>query len=102
MYWIGHRFAPPLDTASRFFKVFPNPVSPGASLHIEWKETDEGYFNFELLDVSGKKVYSKQIWIDKDARLLNLEIPSLRAGYYFLHATNSQSQKGFSGKIVVE
>jgi len=91
-----------MDAAFRFFKVVPNPVSSGASLHIEWKQTEEGYFTFELLAVSGKKIYSKEIWIDREARLLNLEIPSVRAGNYFLRATNKISGKGFTEKIVIE
>jgi hypothetical protein len=91
-----------MDTAFRFFKVFPNPVSSGARMHIEWKQTEEGYFVFELLEVSGKKVYSEEIWIDSEARLLDLEVPSVRPGNYFLRATNKVSGKGFTEKIIVE
>ncbi len=91
-----------MDTAYKFFKVFPNPVSPGASLHIEWKEKEEGYYLFELINLSGKKVYAKEIWVDAEARLLNLEIPSVVAGNYFLRATSKESGKNFTEKIVVE
>jgi hypothetical protein len=91
-----------MDTAFRFFKIFPNPVSSGASLHIEWKNTEEGYYSFELFDLSGKKVYSKEIWIDAEARLLNIETPSVTAGNYFLRATNKQSGKSFTEKIIIE
>jgi hypothetical protein len=91
-----------MDTAFKFFKVFPNPASSGASLHIEWKKTEEGYYTLELLDLSGKKVYSKEIWIDAEARLLNLEVPAVTAGNYFLRATNKQSGKGFTEKIIIQ
>jgi hypothetical protein len=90
-----------MDTASKFFKVFPNPVSPGASLHIEWKKTDEGYYTLDLVDISGKKVFSKEIWIDAEARLLNLEIPSVSAGVYFLRVNNKEG-KSFTEKVVIE
>ena len=91
-----------MDTAYKFFKIFPNPVSSGASVHIEWKQTEEGYYTFELVDLSGRKVYSKEIWIDSEARLLNLELPSVASGSYFLQATNKNSGKRFTEKIVIE
>jgi len=91
-----------MDTAFKFFKVFPNPVASGASLHIEWKQTEEGYFTFELFDLSGRKVYSKEVWIDEEARLLNLEVPSVKTGNYLLRATHNESGKGFTEKITVQ
>jgi hypothetical protein len=91
-----------MDTAYRFFRAFPNPASPGASLHIEWKQTEEGYYIFELIDLSGKRVYSKEIWIDAEARLLNLELPSVAAGNYILQATHKNSGNHFAEKIVVK
>ncbi len=91
-----------MDTAFKFFKIFPNPVSSGASLHLEWKQTEEGYFTFELLDVSGKRVYAKEIWIDQEARLLNIEVPSVGPGSYLLRATNKESGKGFTEKIAIQ
>ncbi|HET6993642.1 MAG TPA: T9SS type A sorting domain-containing protein [Chitinophagaceae bacterium] len=91
-----------MDTAYKFFRAFPNPASAGASLHIEWKQTEEGYYVFELIDMSGKKVYSKEIWIDSEARLLNLELPSVATGNYILQATHKNSGKHFAEKIVIE
>ncbi len=91
-----------MDTAYKFFRAFPNPALAGASLHIEWKQTEEGYYVFELIDLSGKKVYSKEIWIDAEARLLNLELPSVAAGNYILQATHKNSGTRFAEKIVIE
>jgi hypothetical protein len=91
-----------MDTAYRFFRAFPNPASPGASLNIEWKQTEEGYYVFELIDLSGKRVYSKEIWIDAEARLLNLELPSVAAGNYVLQATHKNSGRHFAEKIVIK
>jgi CarboxypepD_reg-like domain/Secretion system C-terminal sorting domain len=91
-----------MDTAYKFFKIFPNPVSSGASLHIEWKQTEEGYYTFDLVDLSGRKVYSKEIWIDAEARLLNLELPPVATGSYFLRATNKNSGKRFTEKVIIE
>jgi hypothetical protein len=91
-----------MDTAYKFFRAFPNPASPGASLNIEWKQTEEGYYIFELIDLSGKRVYSKEIWIDSEARLLNLELPAVSTGNYILQATNKNSGKHFAEKIIIK
>lgn len=91
-----------MDTASKYFKIFPNPVSSGASLHIEWKKMEEGYYTLELLDLSGKLVYSREIWIDSEARLLNIEIPSVTAGNYFLRAVDKKSGKSSTEKIIIQ
>jgi hypothetical protein len=90
------------DTAVKYFKVFPNPVSSSASLHIECKKMDDGYYSLQLLDQSGKMVYSKELWIDADARLLDIEMPSVSAGSYFLKLTNKKSGKKFTEKIIIE
>ena len=90
------------DTAVKYFKVFPNPISSNTSLHIECKKMDEGYYSLQLLDQSGKVVYSKELWIDADARLLDVEIPSVAAGAYFLRLTNKESGKNFTEKIIIE
>lgn len=91
-----------MDTAFKFFKIFPNPVMAGTSLHIEWKQSDEGYYTLELIDLSGKNLFSKEIWIDAEARLLTLEIPSVAGGNYFLRATNRQTGKNYTEKILIE
>jgi hypothetical protein len=91
-----------MDTAFKFFKIFPNPVSSGASLHIEWKEMEEGYYLLELLDLSGKKINTQETWIDSEARVLNIEIPSVAAGNYLLRVSNKQSGKNFTEKVVIQ
>lgn len=89
-------------TEFKYFKVFPNPISSGASLHVECKKMDEGYYSLQLLDPSGKMVYTKELWIDEEARLLNIEIPSLAAGSYFLSLINKESGKKFTEKIIIK
>lgn len=90
------------DTAVKYFKVFPNPISSNARLHIECKKMDEGYYSLQLFDQSGKTVYSKELWIDADARLLDVAMPSVTAGSYFLKLTNKKSGKNFTEKIIIE
>ena len=72
-------------TNTNSFKIFPNPVSSGSSLNIEWKQTEEGYYAFQLLNQSGQSVHQQEIWIDAEARVLNLNVPSFAQAIIFLH-----------------
>jgi CarboxypepD_reg-like domain len=70
------------------FKLFPNPVTSGTNLNIEWNQTEEGYYTLQLLNQSGQSVFQKEIWLDADARLLNIDIPFVPAGSYFISLTS--------------
>lgn len=84
------------------FKLFPNPVISGTNLNIEWNQTEEGYYTLQLLNQSGQSVYQKEIWIDTDARLLNIDIPFVPAGSYFISLTSRKSGKRFKEKIILQ
>jgi len=89
------------DTARRFFNVYPNPLPAGQDLTIEWKEVENSYYSVQLINSSGSIVSQRELWIDADARLLNLSIPYITAGTYFLHIINKSTLKKFSETIVV-
>jgi|GEM_PF-704292 len=90
------------DAANTAFKIFPNPVATGSSLNIEWKQTEEGYYTIQLLNQSGQSVHRQEIWIDTEARLLSVDVPSVAAGTYFIVFTNKKSGKKFSEKIIIQ
>lgn len=90
------------DTALKFFKVFPNPVPSGSNLTIEWGQREEGYYSLQLLNQSGQPVHQQEIWIDAAARLLNVDIPSVATGNYFLVLANKKTGKKFTEKIVIQ
>ena len=83
------------------FKVFPNPAQAGKSLNIEWKQPEEGEYMLQLFNQAGQLTFNKEMWIDKEARVLNLEIPHVAAGNYFLRMTNTKSGKAFTEKIII-
>lgn len=91
-----------MDTAFKHFRVFPNPAPPGTSLNIEWKEMEEGYYMLELHDLSGKKLMTKEVWMDAGARVVNMEVPNLAAGSYLLAVTSKKSGRRFTEKVVVQ
>lgn len=90
------------DPAILIFKVSPNPLPSGSNLNIELKQTEEGYYSLQLLNQSGQSVHQQEIWIDAEARLLNIDIPGVAAGSYFLALTNKKSGKKFTEKIIIQ
>jgi len=90
------------DTAFSKFKVYPNPVKSNTALHIEWKQTEEGYYILQLFNQAGQVVFVKEMYIDKEARLLSVDLPSIPAGSYFLRMTNKGSNKSYTEKIIVQ
>ena len=92
-----------LDVPSEdLFKAFPNPLPSGSDLNIECKQTEEGYYSLQLLNQSGQSVHQEVIWIDAEARLLNIDITSVVAGTYVLALTNKRSGKRSTEKIIIQ
>jgi hypothetical protein len=91
-----------MDTAFKFFKVFPNPVHSGTDLTIEWNKAEAGYYTLQLFDQDGKMIHQREVWIDAEAKLLNLQLPSIASGVYFIRATAKQSRKSYTEKIIVQ
>ncbi|MBC7874761.1 MAG: carboxypeptidase-like regulatory domain-containing protein [Ferruginibacter sp.] len=92
---------PPKETLP-MIKVYPNPVSSGTAINIGCEKLAEGYYTFQLVSQAGQQVSTNQIWIDKEARLMNLEIPVVTAGTYILTLTNKESGKKFTEKVVIQ
>ncbi len=93
---------PMMDTAFKMFKVYPNPVAPGADCNIEWEQAKEGYYMLQLFSQSGQTVYQRELWIDRGAKLLTVKIPVVPVGTYFLRITDKDSGKTFSEKIIIQ
>lgn len=91
------------DTVFSNFKIFPNPVTAGTNLNIEVKEKiKEGYYTLDLINQSGQSVYQREIWIDEEARLLNIDVPVVKTGNYFITITNKKSGKRFTEKLIIQ
>lgn len=90
------------DNNLNFFKLYPNPIKSGATLNIEWRKNDVGNYKLELFNLAGQLIFSKEIWIDEEARLLNIQIPQVAAGNYFLRMTGKTSRKSYTEKIIIQ
>jgi hypothetical protein len=77
-------------------------VQAGADLTIQWQKQEEGYYFIELINSSGQPVFNKEIWMDAEARLLNLDIPSVVPGNYFVRIVSKKTSKSFTEKLIIE
>jgi hypothetical protein len=93
------KLIPPESSSVKFF---PNPIRPGQTLHIALTSMEEGYYRWQLVDISGKAVQQTEIWIDKDATLIDLRIPFVSSGTYVAVMVNKKTGKRFSEKIIVD
>lgn len=83
--------------------VYPNPVAAGASIHINCQNFAEGYYQFQILDISGQLIRQTEIWIDKEASLFDMVVPaSASAGTYLVTLISRQTEKKFAEKIIVQ
>lgn len=84
------------------FKLFPNPVAAGGTLNIEWKQQEEGYYNLEILSLAGQIIKQQTIWIDKEARLLSIDMPAANPATYIIRLSNTKTGKAYSEKIMIQ
>lgn len=92
----------PVPITEPLMKVYPNPVRAGSSVNMECAQMDEGYYIFQLLTIAGQLVFKKEVWIDKEAGILNMPVPRVAAGSYVVRMTNKQSGKNFTQKLIVQ
>jgi len=83
-------------------KIYPNPVTSGTNINIGCQKLKEGYYGVQLANQSGQQVLNRQTWIDGEIQVLNIDIPNVAAGVYFLKLTSKETNKRFTQKIIVQ
>ena len=78
-----------VELKNSLLKVYPNPTNALVNFEIESKVTQK--VTVELFDMSGKKVLSKNMQIDKGITPRQLTISNLTSGAYFLKVTDAQN-----------
>ncbi|MBL7732480.1 MAG: carboxypeptidase-like regulatory domain-containing protein [Chitinophagaceae bacterium] len=84
------------------FHLYPNPVPAGGTVNMSFTKLEEGYYQLQIISLTGQLMQQKEIWIDTEARLLNLELPALAASTYFIVMTDKRNGKKFSEKIIIQ
>jgi hypothetical protein len=81
--------------------LYPNPVKAGTNLSIGVQFLQEGYYTCQFFTLGGQSIFQKEIWIDKDARLLNMDVPKATAGSYLFVLVEKKTGKRFTQKIEI-
>jgi hypothetical protein len=90
------------DTLFNKLTAYPNPIKSNSTLHIEWNQTENGYHVLQLFNLQGQLMFTKEMFIDDEAKVLSVDLPSLTAGNYFLKMTNKKTSRSYTSKILVE
>lgn len=91
-----------VPTDKNKFYIYPNPVLAGGNLAVGVHMLEEGAYTCEYLSVSGQVIDQKEIVIDAETRLLNIEVPSIAAGSYLFVLVNRKTGKKYSEKVVIQ
>ncbi|MBI3140193.1 MAG: carboxypeptidase-like regulatory domain-containing protein [Sphingobacteriales bacterium] len=92
----------PVIPAARTIHVYPNPVQAGQSLTISFEKMEEGYYAVQFVSLAGQTVKQEEIWIDAEARLMNLRVPPVAAGGYILYLVNKKTGQQSSATLILE
>ncbi|MBP9674929.1 MAG: right-handed parallel beta-helix repeat-containing protein [Bacteriovoracaceae bacterium] len=82
-----------LVTAEKI-NLFPNPTSSGSIIHLS--TLPHGKSSLHLIDFNGRKILSKEI----SARHIELQLPTLSSGLYFISIENAKKKQTL--KLVIE
>lgn len=95
---------PLLNTDEEKLVAYPNPLPSGATLNlnIRFNKKEPGYYQLQLVSLSGQVVYQQEAWIDEEARVLSIDLPAIAAGNYYLVLVNKQTGKKRTEKIVIQ
>lgn len=84
------------------FTIYPNPVKSGFSVNIEWKGPKADYYVLELLNLSGQLIFAKEIFIDQRGQVLNIQLPKVTMGSYFLRIQSNRFRNSNAVKLIIE
>ncbi len=90
------------DVSKSNFKIYPNPVQSNSTLKIEWKQKEFDNHIFQLFNQTGQLVFTKEMWIDGEARSLSINMPSLPSDSYFLKITSVKTGKSYTEKLIIK
>ena len=92
----------PITVSDNKLFIYPNPLQNGTSLNISLKQNEDGYCHLQIETLAGTSVYQKEIWVNAESGLLNITIPVVAAGSYFLVLTNRKSGNKFTEKLIIQ
>jgi hypothetical protein len=99
---------PVKDSIENFFikdtvKVYPNPVSSGSAIHIDFDVKNTGEYEINIINNSGQSFFRRKIILDSKKHTEQINCPAqMRPGIYFAEVVNPVSKKIYTNKILVQ
>lgn len=99
---------PVKDSIVSFFindtvKVYPNPVSFGSAINIDFDVKNAGEYAINIINTSGQYFFREKIILDSKKHTEQIICPAqMRPGIYFAEIVNPVSKKIYVNKILVQ
>jgi hypothetical protein len=90
------------DSAARFARAYPNPITAGDPLTIECKKVAKGEYTFELLNASSQILLQKIVSVDNEKQAVQMNTPLVKPGVYYLKITDKKTGKSVAEKILIQ
>jgi len=90
------------DSAYKFFRVYPNPVSAGSLVKLELNKSEAGEYQADLINQNGQIIHSTTVIFETENNFSSFSIPMTTTGVYFLRMTNKRSGKKYAEKIIIQ
>lgn len=75
------------------FSVYPSPVVKGGNVTIQFTETFAATKQIIITNLMGRQVYKQSVNAIKGRNILNVTIPQLNSGIYFIKLNESKIKK---------
>lgn len=95
--------APVSICLSQSFTIYPQISGSYTELLIECrKPVEEGYYTISIWNENGRAIQQQQLWIDKGARSMNLEVAGMYSGDYYLQILEPGNALVFRDKVSIK
>jgi uncharacterized protein YfaS (alpha-2-macroglobulin family) len=82
------------------FSVFPNPTR--TKVQMQFDNITNGQFTVDVINLAGQVIYTRQVKL-QESNLISFNLPTEPApGVYYLRAKDNNTQKIFSGKLIIQ
>lgn len=84
-------------------KIYPNPVSSGATLNIDFDMKNTGAYDIMITNISGKPLMQKKLFLDSKKHTEQITCDNkMVAGIYFVQVMNLADKKICTNKLLVQ
>lgn len=89
------------EGSAKGFSIYPNPTR--TKVQMQFDNLASGDFQITVVNLTGQVVHSRNIKLEEGNNLLSFELPTQpAAGVYYLRAKETNSNKTYSGKLVIQ